>query len=518
MSGSLIGSPDPGGHPHVVVVGGGIAGLAAAWELLSGPGPKVHVTVLEQGPRVGGKLSTTELSGVSGPVSVDAGAESMLARRSEGTDLAREVGLGDALVVPAAADAQVFSRGALHPLPSGTVLGVPTDPARLAGGLLSAAEIERVGADARTGPDELTRAVADGMDVAVGELVARRMGAAVVDRLVEPLLGGVYAGHARELSLQLTSPALAAALRGETGGSLLAAAREAAGWSRPAATTAGGVATGTPVFAGLRAGLGRLPGAVAHALADRGARILTDTAVHALAPVDGGWRVSTGPVPRPGHLTADAVVLAVPAAPAGRLLRGAGLPGPADTLGGVAAASVALVHLAVRAADAVRLTGSGILVPPVEGLTVKAATWSSRKWAWQHDEAPDTVLLRASVGRYREQADLARPDAELVQVVLTDLARITGADLRAGLVDARVVRWGGGLPQYQVGHADRVTAVRSGLPADGTLVLAGAAYDGVGIPACIASGRAAARALRTVLAAAPGPVRRRSVPDSATPS
>lgn len=486
----------PPGARHVVVVGGGIAGLAAAWELVTAPVAPgtvpVHVTLLEQSERVGGKLAVTELSGVSGPVAVDGGAESMLARRPEGVGLAREVGLGDDLVSPATADARVYSGGGLHRLPTGTVLGVPTDPVALgADGLFTPAELQRVGEDSTAGPDPLMDAVAAGGDVSVGDLVAARMGDAVVDRLVEPLLGGVYAGHARELSLRLTSPALADAVRGAT--SLLAAAAAVSGRSRVAAAPS----TGTPVFAGLQGGMGRLPVAVAQALRDRGATVREQVTVRELTRTDAGWQLVCGPVPHPVRVTADAVVLAVPAVAATRLLRTAGLGAAADGLAGIETASVALVHLAVPAATGAGFTGSGVLVPPVEGLVVKAATWSSSKWGWQKRAAPDTTVLRASVGRHREEAELQRSDEDLVALVVADLARITGVALsQRDLLDSRVVRWGGGLPQYAVGHADRIAAVRSALAGQSGLALCGAAYDGVGVPACIASGRTAARAVR----------------------
>ncbi len=506
--------------PRIAVVGGGIAGLAAGWELVTAAPGWVTIVVLEQGDRVGGKLAVTELSGVSGPVAIDAGAESMLARRPEAVQLAREVGLGEDLQSPVTADARVFSRGARYPLPRGTVLGVPGSAASLTGGLFSDAELARVGAEAQLGPDALTATVAAGGDVAIGELVAARLGAPVADRLLEPLLGGVYAGQARELSLRMTSPALAVALQAGAGRgepSLLRAAAQVAARSAAGSATgsapgsAAGSATGTPVFAGLRAGVGRLPIAVGQALRDRGVAVQEQTTVRELTRTPTGWRLVTGPVPRAQVLEVDAVVLAVPAPAAARLLASAGLAAGAALLAGIEMASVALVHLAVAGEAAVQLTGSGLLVPPVEGLTVKAATFSSAKWDWQRQAAPDTTLLRASVGRHREQAELQRSDEDLVELVLGELTQLTGQPLgrprgtrRAGLVDARVVRWGGGLPQYAVGHAERIAAVRESLAmpngaGQAGLSLCGAAYDGVGIPACIASGRAAGRAVLAAL-------------------
>lgn len=495
----LTGHPDgpqvhPGGRrlPRVAVIGAGIAGLAAAWELVG----RAEVIVYELSPRVGGKLAVTELSGTAGPVAVDGGSESVLARRPEAVDLAREVGLGGDLVHPATADARVFSAGSLHRLPGGTVLGVPTDVDALrADGLFTADELARVAAEPGLGPDDATATLAAGGDVAIGELVARRMGDAVVDRLVEPLLGGVYAGRARELSLELTSPALATELRTEP--SLLRAA------AAVAARSASGPATGTPVFAGIRGGIGRLPVAVAEALAERGVPVRYGTAVRRLRRTPAGWELTVGPVPRERVETVDAVVLAVPAAPAARLLGSvatAAVTAASAELAGIGYASVALVHLAVPATVGAALTGtSGVLVPPVEGLTVKAATWSSLKWNWVREAAPDTLVLRASVGRAGDDADVARPDEELVDTVLADLTTITGAAFgRSALIDARVSRWGGGLPQYGVDHAHRVRRIRAALADEPTVALCGAAYDGVGIPACIASGRAAARAVGPV--------------------
>ncbi|MCW2606324.1 MAG: Protoporphyrinogen oxidase, partial [Frankiales bacterium] len=183
----------------------------------------------------------------------------------------------------------------------------------------------------------------------------------------------------------------------------------------------------------------------------------------------------------PGSLEADAVVLAVPAAPAGRLLDGLA---PALELD---YASVAIVTLVLDGPTPGR--GSGYLVPAVEGRTTKAVTFTSRKWAHL---AGERAVLRASVGRYGESQDLQRDDADLVRIVLRELVDAVGPVPR--LVGSRVTRWGGGLPQYAVGHLDRVRAHRAAVARHPGLAVAGAAYDGVGVPACARSGREAARA------------------------
>jgi oxygen-dependent protoporphyrinogen oxidase len=304
-------------------------------------------------------------------------------------------------------------------------------------------------------------------DVSVGALVAERLGREVVERLVDPLLGGVYAGRADLLSLQTTLPQLAAALTRHR--SLILATREAR-----IAAPAG------PVFAGLPGGLGRLPAAV---VAASRAEVRTGTTVRVLEPTPGGWRLTTGSTAEPSYLEVDAVILAVPSAPAARLLRDV-VPSAAAELGGIDYASVAIVTLVLDGPTPGR--GSGYLVPPVEGLTTKAVTFTSRKWAL---DGP--AVVRASVGRYGDEVELQREDAELVRLVQGELEDVLGPMGR--LIDSRVSRWGGGLPQYAVGHLDRVRRIKAALPPG--LAVAGAAYDGVGVPAVIRSGQEAAAAV-----------------------
>ncbi|MCX4688279.1 protoporphyrinogen oxidase [Kitasatospora purpeofusca] len=459
---------------HVVVIGGGIAGLTAAAVVGGGAGEpaRARVTLLEASERLGGKL----LGGEVGGVRVDLGAESMLARRPEAVELARAVGLAELLEPPTTAKAAIWTRGALRPLPGGQVMGVPGDLAALAdSGVLSPEGLER----ARN--EVVGEAVAD--DVAIGRYVADRLGREVVDRLVEPLLGGVYAGHSDEISLRAAVPALLPVARG--GGSLVEGVHELA--TRPATV-------GTPVFQGLRGGLGTLPEAVAAACAAAGVELRTRTVVTELRRTPDGWRVTTGD---DEVLAADAVVLAVPAPAAARLLR-ADAPAAAAELDTVEYAGMALVTLAFRRADLARTpVGSGFLVPPVDGRRIKASTFSSNKWGWLERSAPDAFVLRTSLGRLREEEPLELADEELVARSLADLGEAIG--LTARPYDTAVTRWRAGLPQYPVGHLDRVARIRAAADRAGALALCGAAYDGVGIPACVASARAAVAALDRVL-------------------
>ncbi|PJM97365.1 protoporphyrinogen oxidase [Streptomyces sp. CB01373] len=455
------------GTDHVVVIGAGIAGLAAAHRLLR---QGARVTVLEAAERVGGKLLPGEIAGVR----VDLGAESMLARRPEAVTLARETGLADHLQPPATASASIWTRGALRPMPKGHVMGVPGTASALSG-VLSEEGLARIERDAGLPRTEV------GDDVAVGEYVAARLGREVVDRLVEPLLGGVYAGDAYRISMRSAVPQLFRAA--QTHDSLLEGVREIQ------AAAAAAQQTG-PVFMGIEGGVGRLPLAVAESVRARGGEILTGTPVTELRRQDRtSWQVTAGD----RVLHADAVIVAVPAPVAAGLLS-AESPEAAAELRAVEYASMALITLAYRRADAALPEGSGFLVPPVDGRTIKASTFASRKWGWIAEEDPDVVVLRTSVGRYGETEILQRDDAGLVDVSRHDLREATGLD--AAPLETRVTRWTDGLPQYPVGHHARVARIREHVGKLPGLAVCGAVYDGVGIPACIASAYAAVDQLR----------------------
>ncbi|RYC10508.1 protoporphyrinogen oxidase [Nocardioides zhouii] len=445
-----------------MVVGGGIAGLVAARGLAA---TGRDVLLLEASPLLGGKLRTAEVAGLP----VDVGAEAMLARRPEGLDLAAE--LGAEVLHPTPATSGVWSRGALRALPR-SLMGVPLDLDQLAAsGVLS--------------PDGLARATAETAtevtdDVSVGELVAARLGDEVVERLVEPLLGGVYAGHARRISAAAAVPQLLAMARR---GSLLEQAATV-----PVSTA--------PVFATLAGGMGTLPGLVRDA---GGFDVRTSATVRALrhlgsAGSPSGWAVTVGPTTHPETIEATEVVLATPSAPTARLLAEVSPEAAAD-LAVIESASVAVVSLAFRAQDVpdALFERSGFLVPPVEQRAIKAATFSFAKWAWVRDLDPDVVVLRTSLGRHREEATLQAADEGLVRVSLADLTAMSG--LTARPVDTHVQRWGGALPQYAVGHLDRVARVRASIARLPGLALCGAAYDGVGVPAVIGSARRAVASL-----------------------
>jgi protoporphyrinogen/coproporphyrinogen III oxidase len=450
---------------RVAVVGGGIAGLAAAYFLRDA----ASVTVFEGSARLGGKLAASEVAGIA----TDEGAEALLARRPEGTDLIRAAGLAAQIVTPGTTSARIWTRGAFRALPERQLMGVPSDFGALArADVLSPAGLARARLDA-----ELPATPIDG-DLPVAAAISARFGPEVVDRLVDPLLGGVYAGRSEELSFEATLPGLAAAARRHR------SLAEAAGTLLPPPSSSPGA-----VFVTLAGGLGTLPPALAAA---SGAHLRTGSMVRGLSRIPNGWRLVIGPASQPETVHADAVILAVPGRPASRLLAPVAA-GAAAALGEIRYASMAIVTLAYpRPAFAVPLAGSGYLVPAVDGRAVKAVTFSTVKWPHllpgQHEDGLHVV--RCSVGRIGEEAILQRDDAELAALAAGEFAAATGVS--GPPADARVTRWGGGLPQYSVGHLDRVARVRASVAAQPGLAVCGAAYDGLGIPACIATARTAA--------------------------
>lgn len=429
--------------------------MSAAWRAAQGG---ADVVLVERTQVLGGKLRTHEVDGLV----LEAGAESLLARRPESRAVVDAAGLGNRLVHPSTTGASVWT-DRLHPLPKQQLLGIPCDvhdpdlP-----GLLDRAALDRL---AHEPPVD---AVPD--DTSVGQLVEQQLGRDVVELLVEPLLGGVYAGRADDISLDAALPGLLDRVR--TTGSLVRAAAQ----TRTATSSDG------PVFASVVGGLGALPEAVADHM---DAQVRRGSAVVALDRRDDRWVVT---LEDGAELESDAVVVALPGFAAAPLLEGW-----ARAASTVAAeleyASVALVTTVFdRSAVHAELAGTGFLVPPRTGRLTKAATFVSRKWQWVDESAPDREVLRFSVGRMGDTRGLDRDDDELVAAVLSETAPLLA--LAVAPRATAVTRWEQSLPQYRPGHRARVATARAALPPG--LAVCGATWDGVGIPACIASGWSAA--------------------------
>jgi oxygen-dependent protoporphyrinogen oxidase len=456
---------------EVIVIGGGIAGLAAAYEVHR----RGHLfTLLEAESRAGGVVLSEKIEGFV----VDAGPDALLVQKGEGIALCRDIGLGDRLVpTKPPRVAYVLRGGRLHALPPASVLGIPTTAAPLLRSrLFSWSGKLRMGAELFVPPRR------DDADESIGEFMARRFGDEAKEYLAEPLLAGIHAGDVDRLSMRALFPRLVSAER--ESGSLLRAFRS---WPRSADE-------GGP-FRSLPEGLSEMVRTLVATLPPSSIRLNCSVReVHSVVgsrsdtevPSHRKYVVTTSAGDR---LTADAVIVAVPAPAAGRVLRSLD-PRLAQLCGEVPYASTATVALAFPRADVAHpLNGSGFVVPRREGRSILAASWLSSKWPGR---APDGhVLIRAFIGGARDPNGLDRTDAQLVDVAmeaLTPVLRITG---RPELV--RVYRWDRASAQHEVGHLARVAAIDQLVDAHPGLFLTGSGLRGVGIPDCVADGRAMAR-------------------------
>ena len=463
------------------MIGGGISGLAAAWELTGGAAPGRQapaVTVLEASDRLGGPLRSGEVGGRV----VDLGPDGFLGRRPEAVDLCREVGLADTLVPIAARGASIWARGRLRTLPEGHALGIPTRfwPTARSGivGFRGSLGLAR---DALLPRPDVRGPIGDR---AIGPLVARKLGQRVVDTMVDPLIGGIHAGSVDDMSAAATFPPLLAAAQRR--GGLMRALRAEVPAPDP---------DGPPLFWALDGGMASLVGALAAALQARGVDIRLDSpAVRLERSSVRRWNVAVAD----GQTSeADAVVLATPAPATAILLR------PHDDevaglLDAIDYSSVVLVTFRVGTDDIpTTRNGTGFLVPrrsPHKGRepwAVTAGTYLDRKWP--HLERGDDALLRASLGRVDDTRSRDWSDEDVTTRAWEDLGALMG--VRGQPMEARVTRYADAFPQYRVHHLLRTAGVESALARLGGLAVAGSAYRGVGIPACIASGRAAARSL-----------------------
>lgn len=457
---------------RLAVIGAGVSGLAAAVELVrlaKQDSTPLSMALFESSNRPGGKVLTTEFSGAP----VDLGAESLLARGTEVEAAIGMLGLRGALIRPATTSASIWNGRRLVAIPKDSVLGVPLHP--LHWDVVGA--VGPVGA-ARAALEPVLRRGAPDPDGSLGDFVGRRMGRAVFDRLVDPMLSGVYAGRSRELSSGAVAPQLVAAAA--TGGSLLRGLRRA-----DRAAPAG---DGSTPFVSLEGGLGRLVDALVSALPERSLR-LAHPALGVVPQEGRRVRVHSHGEP-PADF--DGVILALPA-PAAASLLAPTAAGMGSLLRQLEYSSVATVSLAYpEGGFSGRLVGSGFLAIRRPRRVLTACTFMDRKWPQLRQ--PGVTILRASVGSFGDEWALALDDATLVTSVHRELRLIVGL---TGLpVDARVERWHGSLPQYRSGHLAwraRVAQASTELPAP--IELTGAAFGGVGIAACLRDGAASAKTL-----------------------
>jgi oxygen-dependent protoporphyrinogen oxidase len=445
---------------RAVVVGGGIAGLCAAFELERAGW---QVDVHEASGRWGGKVHSSPV----GERVVDAGPDTFLARAPAGRELCADLGLEDELESPCAPVPAYLARGgSLHELPAGSMLGVPTDLEALArSGMVSATGVEHARFDLDAPP---TRFEAD---ISVGELCRSRLGTEITDWLIDPILGGINASDIDRLSLVAGAPLLAEAVSRNP--SLIKGMQEL----RPAAgATLGDGRPSAPVFLGLPGGIARIVDRLLQRMHGR-------VGLHLNSPI-----ASLEPLRR----EADAVIVATPAFAASVLVAPLSRRAKIE-LAAIEYASVAQVVVEIpRHGIEQELDAAGILFPRAGGTLLTACTWLSSKWA--HYRRPDTVLLRLSSGRFGDRRPASLSGSELVEVLLAELSRVIPINAPPSAV--RVTRWDRSFPQYTPGHASRVARACEALASDApTVRLAGAAYHGIGLPACIDSGRLAAQQL-----------------------
>ena len=451
---------------RVVVVGGGVTGLTAAWTLLS---RGVEVVVLEAGRTTGGLIRTSPFAGLP---AVDEGADSFLRRVPHALTLAGEIGLGDELVSPTGAHAAIW-RERLHPIPLDIVLGVPASVRAVAGTrLFSPLGKARAALDA-----VLPRR--DHGDC-LGRHVRARFGSQVQERLVDPLVGSIYAADTDHYSLSAV-PQIAALAGGR---SMLAAAARA----RRAAPT-----SNDPVFSAPRAGMGALVARLAERIGESGGRIVTDTEVRSVERSASGYTVHTSA----GTDDCDGVVLASPARATAPIVADLD-PAASALLARWEHASVVMVTLALPATEWPRsLAGSGYLVPKPDQRWLTAASFTSNKWTHLRP-ADGAMILRASLGRDGLVVD-GFDDDTLVNLTLADLKHHLGVDFTPA--EVRLTRWEGSFPQYRPGHFDLLKNVESSLAAHAPgVALAGASYRGIGVPACVQQARAAADTVLAMIA------------------
>jgi oxygen-dependent protoporphyrinogen oxidase len=469
----------------VLVAGGGITGLAAAYELGSAGVPTLLV---EASDRLGGKIRTERADGFL----IEHGPDSFITTRPAAVTLARTLGLGASLVgVREPRTVYIRHRGRLVRMPEGLGLVLPTRAwPFVRTPLFSLAEKARMGLDI-----VLPRQLGED-DEAVGTFLRRRLGGALVERLAGPLVGGIYGTPIDELSIDAVVPQLRTGerihrsllLAGLADGRAMRAAAErrrlaaaASDAGRDGATTS---VRPLGVFATLSGGMGELVDRLAEALAAMNGTVTvrTRTSVRELdaGPASATARLSDGSVVR-----ADAVVVAVPGPAAARLLRPTA-PAAATAIDEIRHGSSAVVSLAYRSDRLDRLVeGHGVLLPAREGLSLSACTWSSQKW---EGRAPDgTILVRAFVP---DGVGSGLTDEGLSAIARADVQRLLGTRGEPEL--ERVARWEAAMPRYTVGHLERVARAEAALAPYPSIELVGAPFHGVGVPDCISQGRAAA--------------------------
>jgi protoporphyrinogen/coproporphyrinogen III oxidase len=445
----------------VVVVGGGISGLAAAYELRK---RKIGVLVLEKSDHAGGLIQTERV----GEFIVDEGPDSLLVQKPAAVALCNEIGLGDRLIATKPPrTAYILRNGRLHPLPGASVLGFPTRiRPLLASGLFSAK------AKARMGAELLIPRRRSARDESIASFVRRRFGEEAVTYIAEPLLAGIHAGDAERLSMRTLFPRFVDAEAAH--GSVIRALRRMQG-----PRNADGM------FRSFPNGISEIVEGLMRVAPKESLRL--SSTVTRLEPARDGITVHIDDHP---PVRAGAVILACPPFSTADLLRAVD-PELAGLCGSITCLSTATVALAFpREAVHHTLAGTGFVVPKHEGLNITAGAWISSKWP--HRAPESHALLRAFLGGARDPDVLAKSDRELTEIALSELGKILG--IRGTPTFTRVYRWNRASPQQEVGHLDLMANIDAQLAGHRGLFVSAAGFRGVGIPDCVAGARTTAAA------------------------
>lgn len=463
---------------HIVIVGGGITGLTAAYYIQKSvreQGLPFTISLLEGSDRLGGKIQTELVDGFV----LEKGPDSFLARKHAIIDLTLELGLEDQLVGtnPKARKNYILYRKRLHLMPPGLMLGIPTQM----GPFVKTGLISPIG-KLRAGLDLVIPARREDGDESLGGFLQRRLGKEVAENIAEPLLSGIYAGDTQVLSLDATFPQFKAIEQkyGSIIKGMLMTRKAGVGAQAPSLNLP--AAARQSMFLNYKTGLKTLVDKLVSTL--DGVHIQTNRSVDHIIRDGEQYRVLTADQK---EVKADSIILATPAYITQLILRDME---SSQLLANTTYVSVANVYLAFHRADLTYpMDAAGFVIPRKEGRKITACTWTTTKWT--HTSPEDKVLLRCYVGHSRDQSKVELSDEDMVAMVQSEMKDIMG--VTATPIFHRITRWKKSMPQYQVGHLQRLKQIRQDLKTlRPGVFLAGAGYQGVGVPDCIQQGKEAA--------------------------
>lgn len=457
----------------VVIIGGGITGLSAAFYMQKEAREKglaLDVLLVEASNRLGGKIQTVRRDGFI----IERGPDSFLIRKKSIGILAKDLGIEDELVKNATGQAYIFVNGKLHPIPAGSVMGIPTKI-----GPFLKTELFSLSGKLRAAGDLIMPRSSTTGDQSLGSFFRRRLGGEVVENLIEPLLSGVYAGDIDHMSLKSTYPQFYEVEKKHR--SLILGMKKTT--PKPVPVKDGEPAKKEGVFHTFRNGLETLVEAIEEKLTPNS--VLKGVRVDAIKRVGNKniLQLNDGQI-----IEADAVIMTTGHKMASNLFAPHGF---LQDLGGIPTTSVATVALAFPEEAVVQdQEGTGFLVSRTGDFSITACTWTHRKWPTSTPKGK--VMIRAFVGRIGDEMIVDLPDAEIEKIVLADLKRIININEKPEFTV--ITRFKEDRPQYRVGHQERIEAARAEIKGEFPLVkLVGASYDGVGLPDCVDQGKAAVR-------------------------